>query len=262
VVPLAVAYFFTDWRLRRSGAHGDDLPVAGTLFSYCGVISTAALLLFELQPVWVAAGWAALALAMIAAAWGFRRRDYLYQSYLLAAGVAAQATVHNFFRLALIQAFPSALSQWGQRYYVGAAIAVLFAGLPFAFLLRRLAANQPKNQTKTEFDAEIHPEQVFFFVPFGLLTALIAFESSRGQLTVSWGIEGLATFLFAVWVGERGFRLAGLGLLLVCVAKIFLIDVWGLDPQSRYITLIILGGALLFVSFLYTRHKEKFTRYL
>jgi len=41
---------------------------------------------------------------------------------------------------------------------------------------------------------------------------------------------------------ERSFRLAGLGLLLLCVAKIFAIDVWGLDPQSRYITLIVLGG--------------------
>jgi hypothetical protein len=258
VVPLAVAYFFTDWRLRRSGGKGEDLPLAGTIFSYCGVVSIAALLLFELQPAWVAAGWAAFALAMIVAAWTLKRRDYLHQSYLLAGAVAVQAIAHNFFGLNLIQSAPNPLSRLGERYYVGTAVALLFAGLPFAFLLRRFAANQPR----TEFGAEIHPEQVFFFVPFGLLTALIASESSRGQLTVSWGIEGLATFLFAVWVGERSFRLAGLGLLLACVAKIFVIDVWGLDPQSRYITLIILGAALLLVSFLYTRHKEKFTRYL
>jgi uncharacterized membrane protein len=258
VVPLAVAYFFADWRLRRSHAQNKDLPRAGTAFSYCGVVSIAALLFFELQPAWVAAGWSAFALAMIIAAWALRRRDYLYQSYLLIAAVALQAIAQNFFGLNLNQAAPNPASDLGQRYYVGTAVALLFAGLPFAFLLRRLAANQPK----TEFDATMHPEQVFFFVPFGLLTALIALESSRGQLTVSWGIEGLATFLFALWVGERSFRLAGLGLLLACVAKIFLIDVWGLDPQSRYVTLIILGGALLLVSFLYTRHKEKFTRYL
>jgi len=130
--------------------------------------------------------------------------------------------------------------------------------LPFAFLLRRAASDKSQH----EFPPGSRPEQVFFFVPFLLLTALIAFESTRGQLTVNWGIEGVAVFLLAVWVGERSFRLAGLAVLMMCVAKIFLIDVWGLDPQSRYITLIILGGALVLVSFLYTRHKEKFRRYL
>ena len=146
----------------------------------------------------------------------------------------------------------------GRRYDLGAAIALLFAGLPFAFLLRRATSDR----SQRELPPAGRPEQVFFFVPFLLLTALIAFESSRGQLTVNWGIEGVAVFLLAVWVGERSFRLAGLGVLLLCVAKIFLIDVWGLDPQSRYITLIILGAALVLVSFLYTRHKEKFKRYL
>ena len=126
-----------------------------------------------------------------------------------------------------------------------------------AFALRRSIAKVPGSSA-----LDSRPEQVFFFVPFGLLTALIALESTRGQLTVNWGIEGVVAFLFAVWVGERSFRLAGLGLLLTCAAKIFLIDVWGLDPQSKYITLIALGAALVLVSYLYTRYKEKFRQYL
>jgi hypothetical protein len=134
----------------------------------------------------------------------------------------------------------------------------LFAGLPVALVIRR-STLWPQEDA---FLPDSRPEQLFFFAPFGLLTALIALESSRGQLTVNWGIEGVAVFLLAVWVGERSFRLAGLGVLMMCVAKVFLIDVWGLDPQSRYITLISLGGALVLVSFLYTRHKEKFKRYL
>jgi uncharacterized membrane protein len=63
-------------------------------------------------------------------------------------------------------------------------------------------------------------------------------------------------------VGERSFRLSGLGLLLACAAKIFLIDVWGLDLQSKIITLVALGTALVLVSYLYTRYKEKFRQYL
>jgi hypothetical protein len=259
VVPLALAYAYADWRLRKTANQQEDMRIAGTGFSYCAVIAIAALLFFELPPLWVAAGWAAFALGMIVAAWALKRRDYLRQSYLLTAAVVVQTVFRNFLSQNEIwsRAFPNALNGMGQRYYVGAAVALLFAGLPFAFALRRFAPEK----SLSEFEG-IHPEQVFFFVPFGLLTALIAFESGRGQLTVSWGIEGLVTFLFALWVGERSFRLAGLGLLLACVVKIFLVDVWGLDPQSRYITLIILGGALLVVSFLYTRHKEKFARYL
>ena len=255
VLPLAAAYIYADWRLRWSAtsARAQDVSPASTVFSYCGIISVSALLYFELMPSWIAAGWAALALAMITAAFALKRRDYLHQSFLLVAAAAFRIATYNFF-----QSTPQSALFWqSQRYYAGAAIALLFAGLPLAFLIRR--APWP---TQSNFLPDSRPEQFFFFVPFGLLTVMIALESSRGQLTVNWGIEGVAVFLLAVWVGERSFRLAGLGVLLLCVAKIFLIDVWGLDPQSRYITLIILGGALLLVSFLYTRHKEKFKRYL
>jgi uncharacterized membrane protein len=264
IVPLAAAYFYADWRLRWSGigVRGtrqdggveESLERAGTVFSYLGTISIAALLYFELSSFWIATGWAAQALAMIVAALAVKRRDYLYQSYLMVAAVALRSAAFNFLQPAIGVVLFSQV----RRYELGAAIALLFAGLPVAFLLRRIASDK----TQHEFSPGGRPEQVFFFVPFGLLTALIAFESSRGHLTVNWGIEGVAVFLLAVFVGERSFRLAGLGVLMMCVAKIFLVDVWGLDPQSRYVTLILLGCALVLVSFLYTRHKEKFRRYL
>lgn len=251
VVPLAAAYYYADLRLRQ--AQTKDPDRAGPVFSYLGTISVGALLYFELAPAWVAAGWAALALALIIATWALKRRENLYQSYLLVAACALRAITFNFLQPSIRDVLFG-----GQRYYIGAAIALLFGGLPVAFALRRSVADP----LRRELALASYPERVFFFVPFGLLTALIAEESSRGQLTVNWGIEGVAVFLLAVWVGERSFRLAGLGLLLACVVKIFLIDVWGLEDQARYITLISLGGALLLVSYLYTRYKEKFQRYL
>jgi uncharacterized membrane protein len=72
----------------------------------------------------------------------------------------------------------------------------------------------------------------------------------------------VAVFLLALWVGERSFRLSGLGLLLLCVGKILFVDVWRLNPRDRYLTLIVLGGALLLVSFLYTRNRELIRQYL
>jgi uncharacterized membrane protein len=107
-----------------------------------------------------------------------------------------------------------------------------------------------------------HPEQLFFFIAIGLLTVLLGLEMRHGMVTLSWGLEGLAVFLLALWLGERSFRLTGLGLLLLCVAKILVDDVWRLNPRDRYLTFIVLGGSLLFVSFLYTRNREALRRYL
>ena len=40
------------------------------------------------------------------------------------------------------------------------------------------------------------------------------------------------------------------------VGKIVTIDVWHASPMDRYITLIVMGVALLLVSFLYSRYRE------
>jgi uncharacterized membrane protein len=90
----------------------------------------------------------------------------------------------------------------------------------------------------------------------------LAVKLSSGHITIAWSLLSLGVFLFALAVGERSFRLAGLGLLLVSVVKILLMDVWALSPSDRYTTLIVLGLALLAVSFLYTRFSAVIRRYL
>jgi hypothetical protein len=37
---------------------------------------------------------------------------------------------------------------------------------------------------------------------------------------------------------------------------------WRLEARDRYITLIMVGGAILLASFLYTRYSEKIRQYL
>ena len=82
------------------------------------------------------------------------------------------------------------------------------------------------------------------------------------MVTLSWGVEGVAVFLLALWLSERSFRLSGLGLLLLCVGKIIAVDVWRLNPRDRYVTFIVLGIALLLVSYLYTRNRDTLRQYL
>jgi hypothetical protein len=201
----------------------------------------------------------ALALALLVIAWRTERRVFLNQGLFVAVAVLFRTVLHNFYERSY---FPA--SGWNSRWITaGTAIALLFLCLPFAFQLRR--KNEPSEETgivRLLQSVVRRPEQVLFFIAVGLLTSLLGVEMRHGMVTLSWGVEGLAVFVLALWLGERSFRLTGLGLLLLCVGKILLVDVWRLDPRDRYLTFIVLGAALLLVSFLYTKNRETLRQYL
>jgi hypothetical protein len=148
---------------------------------------------------------------------------------------------------------------------VGTVIALLGLGLAVALQLdsRFAAPAAAQNRwSQALADLERHPEQVFFFIPFILLTWLLAVELRRGLVTLGWGLEAVGVFLLALKVGQRSYRLSALFLLLLCVTKIAFVDVWGLTPRDRYVTFIALGSALLLVSFLYSKYREVVREYL
>ena len=178
---------------------------------------------------------------------------------IVALGVLFRTVLHNFYERTY---FPA--SGWESRWITaGTPIALLFLSLPFAFQLRK--KNEPSDETGLVRLLQAifrRPEQLVFFIATGLLTVLLALEMRHGMVTLSWGVEAVAVFLLALKLEERSFRLTGLGLLLLCVGKILLVDVWRLDPRDRYLTFIVLGGALLLVSFLYTRNREALRQYL
>jgi len=157
------------------------------------------------------------------------------------------------------------LPQWQNNLCRMALVSlILLAGLPFAFRLRVV---EQSGAAWTELRGPLQaaltrPEQWFFFAPFGLMIATLAVELRAGNITLGWSLLGLGAFLFALLVRERSFRLGGLSLLMLSVVKVLLIDVWTLSPADRYTTLIVMGCALLLVSFLYTRFKEVFRRIL
>jgi hypothetical protein len=262
-LPLAAVFYYAYWRLLDESYDFADifrkLRVPATL-TYFGSITLVTILRFYLDAGWVAAGWAGLAFALLAVAWAARRDVFLPQSFLLSGIVFSRAVLFNM----LVE------NQWGPTWvdsrwvHVGMAAALLFLGLAFAFPLRErfAAARLRRPYIETLPLALQRPEQVFFFVPLILVTILIENEISQGRVTMAWGVEAVVVFLFALLVGERSFRLTGLGLLLLCVGKILVLDVWRQNLSDRYVTFIILGVALLLVSFLYTRYSEAIKRYL
>jgi hypothetical protein len=207
---------------------------------------------------WITTIWATMATALLALAWLMRRGTFQVQAIALAVAVVLRGIFID-----LITNAPRGF--WlGPLFHLTVAALVLIAALPFAFRLRapEFWASASLRISGPLGAALRRPEQWFFFAPFGLMIAALAVKLSSGHITIAWSLLGLGVFLFAIVVGERSYRLAGLVLLLVSVVKILLMDVWALSPPDRYTTLIVLGLALLSVSFLYTRFSAVIRRFL
>jgi len=257
VLPITLILFFVYSQIGQKNSEEDSRLRLDTLLGYLGTGTVVALLYFELQNDWLVAAWASVVFALFAAAYWLQRQIFLYQALLLTIGAVSRGIMHNLFGASYFSG-----GTWTGRFLVlGTGIAILLACLPFAFRLR--GRWQPQ-VTSRRWVAAIpaHPEQFMFFAPVVLLTLMLALKMRAGMVTVSWGLEGLLIILMAIAVNERSFRLTGLILLLICVGKVLLMDAWGLAPRDRYVTFIILGAALLAVSFLYSKYRDTIRQFL
>jgi uncharacterized membrane protein len=263
IVPLALAFYYVYGRLSSAGEKSLTFEQRGRIAGwhcFFGTIALAALLRFEIDADLVVAAWAVLVLLLVAVAWKTSRRIFLHQSILLAFAILLRGILHNLYQRSY---FPAPFGH-GPFVSLGTTIVLLFLVLPFVRVLRRSHAEtkRPTGLAGIARALDRRPDLVFFFVPFILLTALLAVELPSGLVTLAWGIEAFAIFALALYMKERSYRLSAVALLLLCVLKIVLRDVWGLAPRDRYLTFIVLGLALLAVSYLYTRYREVLRQYL
>ena len=259
VVPLTLIFFFVYTQLsNENGVTGDDRRLHfDDLLGYLGTATVISLLYFQFADDWLVTAWAIGVFVLLGASLLLGRPIFLQQGILLTIGTCLRGIMHNLFGASYFSG-----GDWTGRYFVlGSAVAVLLATLPFAFRLR----DRQKGQSFAigGMAAVVrHPEQFMFFAPVLLLTLMLALKMRAGMVTVAWGIEGVLIVLLALAVNERSYRLTGLILLLICVGKILVRDAWGLAPRDRYITFIILGAALLLVSFLYSKYRETIRQFL
>ncbi len=231
-------------------------------YLWFGSIAIAALLRFELPISWVAVAWAILAAALYAAGQRLTQRALRLQCYTFTVLTAVRCAFDNFYQR----------GPWhftNIRVATVTAVAIIFLAL--AFISRRIKASTPaladpaKPVPANSKFARIrtwlawidrHPYHLFFFTAAILVTRLLSVEIHHGYLTAAWGAEAIVVFLIALKVNERSYRWCALVLLLLCVGRIVLIDVWTLDELGRIVSFMGLGAALLIVSFLYARHRE------
>ena len=101
---------------------------------------------------------------------------------------------------------------------------------------------------------------LFLFLSFEVNTALHRFLPGMraGGLTLLWALYALALLLAGLRFSVRGFRYAGLALFAVAVAKVFFLDLAGLDPIYRIFAFIVLGVVLFLAALLYLRNRSRF----
>ena len=258
VLPIALILFFVYAQVSSGdqGAQQDRRLRLDMILAYLGTGTVVALLYFQYANDWLVTAWAVVVFALLGLALVLNRPVFLHQGLLLTLGACTRGLMHNLFGASYFSG-----GDWTGRYFVlGSGIAVLLACLPIAFRLRDQSESQSSSSRMGALAR--HPEQFMFFAPVLLLTVMLALKMRAGMVTVAWGLEGVLIILLALAVNERSFRLTGLGLLLLCVGKILVRDAWGLAPRDRYVTFIILGAALLLVSFLYTRYREAIRQFL
>lgn len=82
------------------------------------------------------------------------------------------------------------------------------------------------------------------------------------QLTISWTILALVVFAAGLALRERVYRLGGFAILTLALGRLFIFDVWKFDSLYRIISFIVLGAALLALSFVYHRFAETLRKVL
>ncbi len=268
IMPLVMIYFLVYAQLPEVGpATNDGDAIArdrawhlDAVIACLGTAAIVALLRYQFMDEWVVAAWAALVVVLFGVALLLKRNIFLYQGMLMILLTFVRGLAHNLFGSGYF-----AEGDWTGRYMVvSTAVALMLVNLIFAFPLRERYRSTKRSSgfVGTLLVVARRPEQLTFFAPVVLLSMMLALKMRAGMVTVSWGLEGLLIIVLALAVKERSFRLTGLGLLLLCVAKIMAMDVWGLQARDRYLTLIVVGSALLLVSFLYSRYRETIRQFL
>lgn len=105
------------------------------------------------------------------------------------------------------------------------------------------------------------------------ITAAIAFsawqivtrltiESHREYLTVAWATFAFIILVLGIVRRERIYRRTGLATIALCVASVFLVDVWRLGTFERITAFLVLGGVLIALGFFYNRFRSFIAKWM
>lgn len=94
------------------------------------------------------------------------------------------------------------------------------------------------------------------------ITAWVTWHHTLPNLTIAWSLLAFAFFAAGLALRDRQYRLGGLALLGLSVARVFFVDVWAFDALWRILSFIVLGVVLLVIGYAYNRFEEKLRLWL
>ena len=93
------------------------------------------------------------------------------------------------------------------------------------------------------------------------ITTWVTWHHTLPSHTVAWSLLAFAFFAAGLALRDRHYRLSGLALLGLAVARVFFVDVWAITALWRIVSFIVLGVVLLVVGYAYNRFEEKLRRW-
>lgn len=90
----------------------------------------------------------------------------------------------------------------------------------------------------------------------------IDFNESAFPKTLAWATLGTIALCLGLVIRERTYRVCGLALLALATIRVFVNDIWGLDPIFRILSFIVLGVVLLGLGFIYNKFADKLKEWL
>lgn len=238
-------YFRTNTELSWEASPTGGTRCFAPAYSYFAVILAGALVRFELGPGLTPPCWALGALLLSGLGYKFKNWHFRRQGLYLGIGAIGYG-LGNDWRSESIN--PVLASPW----LIGAAtIGLLYA-------CRWLVAKDETPEASSMLSGIDSLRQHIFSLAgsFGL-AHLFYVQISGGFLTLAWSLLGSGLLFFGFTCKDRLLRFSGLGLIFICIIKVFLYDARVLEAPLRILAFMCLGAVMIAISWVYTRYKER-----
>jgi uncharacterized membrane protein len=128
-----------------------------------------------------------------------------------------------------------------------AAVSAVFAA---AALAQGLVAQQLLRQNK-------YLQQVMYLLSAGFVVMAAAMRFDGLIVTILWLLMSLAFFGLGIWLRDKTWRLAALGLMALTLLKLLVLDSQRFSAGQKVTAYVALGLLLLVVSFFYQKFRQK-----
>lgn len=133
-----------------------------------------------------------------------------------------------------------------------------FAGGLLWAMWRQLKDPTITSRWRIAFDVFLHIAllSVLSLELYCWMTFLNAGNSFQAGLSILWGLYALLLIGLGIRWARKHLRIAAIVLVAITLLKVALIDLADLDTPTKTVVLVILGGLLLGISFLYNKFRE------